>query len=171
MGPPRVGSNPTGSDLLECRNGRPSGVAQRAGFCYKGRGVLASDAARWRISSSGAARAFIGVISFSLAQPPPPRGDRLRASPALPAAAHCRHGEGRARARGPRRAMARGRRTSYKRTNQTRYASATVAILAQGASWAVAVTQAYLRCPKLRLAHLGPGMHLAYRASRDSHHC
>ena len=76
-----------------------------------------------------------------------------------------------ARACGPRRAMARGRRTSYKRTNQTRYASATVAILAQGTSWAVAVTQAYLRCPKLRLAHLGPGMHLAYRASRDSHHC
>ena len=30
---------------------------------------------------------------------PPPRGDRLRASPALPAAAHCRHGEGRARVR------------------------------------------------------------------------
>ena len=59
----------------------------------------------------------------------------------------------------------------HKRTNQTRYASATVAILAQGTSWAVAVTQAYLRCPKLRLAHLGPGMHLAYRASRDSHHC
>ena len=111
------------------------------------------------------------VFASTAPPPSPPRGDRLRASPALPAAAHCRHGEGRARARGPRRAMARGRRTSYKRTNQTRYASATVAILAQGASWAVAVTQAYLRCPKLRLAHLGPGMHLAYRASRDSHHC
>ena len=54
-----------------------------------------------------------------------------------------------ARACGPRRAMARGRRTSYKRTNQTRYASATVAILAQGTSWAVAVTQAYLHCPKI----------------------
>ena len=170
MGPPRVGSNPTGSDLLECRNGRPSGVAQRAGFCYKGRGVLASDAARWRISSSGAARAFIGVISFSLAQPPPLAATAcaLRQRFLLPPIVATAKG---ARACGPRRAMARGRRTSYKRTNQTRYASATVAILAQGTSWAVAVTQAYLRCPKLRLAHLGPGMHLAYRASRDSHHC
>ena len=170
MGPPRVGSNPTGSDLLECRNGRPSGVAQRAGFCYKGRGVLASDASRWRISSSGAARAFIGVISFSLAQPPPPRGDRLRALPALPAAAHCRHGEGRARARAAPR-HGEGAQNKLQKDKSKRYASATVAILAQGTSWAVAVTQTYLRCPKLRLAHLGPGMHLAYRASRDSHHC
>ena len=70
MGSPRVGSNPTGVDLLQCRNGRPGGVAQRAGLCYKGRGVLASDAARWRVPSSGAAKAF-GVISLSLAQPPP----------------------------------------------------------------------------------------------------
>ena len=140
-------------------------------FATRAGGVLASDAARWRISSSGAARAFIGVISFSLAQPLPPLAATacaLRQRFLLPPIVATAKG---ARACGPRRAMARGRRTSYKRTNQTRYASATVAILAQGTSWAVAVTQAYLRCPKLRLAHLGPGMHLAYRASRDSHHC
>ena len=59
-----------------------------------------------------------GDFVFASTAPLPPRGDRLRASPALPAAAHCRHGEGRARARGPRRAMARGRRTSYKRTQK-----------------------------------------------------
>ena len=147
MGSPRVGSNPTGVDLLQCRNGRPGGVAQRAGLCYKGRGVLASDAARWRVPSSGAAKAF-GVISLSLAQPPPLAATAcaLRQRFLLPPIVATAKG---ARARGPRRAMARGRRTSYKRTNQTRYASATVAILAQGTSWAVAVTQAYLHCPKI----------------------
>ena len=90
MGSPRVGSNPTGVDLLQYRNRPPSGVAQRAGLCYRGRGALVSDAARRRSRSSGAARARIGVTSPSRAQPPPPGGDRLRASPALPAAAHCR---------------------------------------------------------------------------------
>ena len=90
MGSPRVGSNPTGVDLLQYRNRPPSGVAQRAGLCYRGRGALVSDAARRRSRSSGAARARIGVTSPSRAQPPSPGGDRLRASPALPAAAHCR---------------------------------------------------------------------------------
>ena len=40
-----------------------------------------------------------GDFVFASTAPPPSRGDRLRASPALPAAAHCRHGEGRARVR------------------------------------------------------------------------
>ena len=144
MGSPRVGSNPTGVDLLQCRNGRPSGVVQRAGLCYKGRGVLASDAARWRVPSSGAARAF-GVISLSLAQPPPSRRPPAR----FASASCCRPWSPRRRARGPRRAMAWGRRTIHRKENQTRFTLATVAILAQGTSWAVAVTQAYLHCPKI----------------------
>ena len=164
MGSPRVGSNPTGVDLLQYRNRPPSGVAQRAGLCYRGRGALVSDAARRRSRSSGAARARIGVTSPSRAQPPPLAATAcaLRRRFLLPPIVAPRR---RARARRPRRAMARGRRTNHKRTNQTRYTSTTVAVCAQGRSLADAAKRAYLRCARLWSAHLGPGMLLANRAS------
>ena len=84
-------------------------------------------------------------FAFASTAPPPSRRPPAR----LASASCCRPWSPRRRARGPRRAMAWGRRTIHRKENQTRFTLATVAILAQGTSWAVAVTQAYLHCPKI----------------------